>query len=855
MNINTEEVERTVSTFCPEQFTQIVLFDRTNQPAKVGYFSSPEELGQALEEQPDSGSVYFTPQRLHKGISARANGRFVPIKTATLVSDRDVTHYNWVLIDVDAVRPAGISSTNKEKEASKSVAANVSRFLLDKGWPKPAIGDSGNGFHLLFRTDLPTTKDNVYAVSQFLQQIAKKFDTEGAKIDTKVFNPSRIWRLYGTKTVKGDHTTERPHRFASLLQTPLSDDLVSLEQIQEIAGIEVSTAAGSQADWEEVVERWAEFHNFDVVKGKKGEKTKWTWQVCPLDETHDDSSAALIVSPSGHLTFKCFHTTCEKKTWADLDKRYPEYGKLWRTSSGGLTVGQDALFTYTDSERAFQKATQIINVTAQLRGTDNSGGGGTSGTGAIPVALAYGLNDVANGGRLVTENHQRLRHVGEWGEWLIWAGTHWERDVTNIVQERAKIISDKLLEEAAGVDDSAIKEKIKRFAGECANSKRISAAVAMAKSDVRVRVSAQDLDRNPYDLNLLNGTLDIKTRTLRPHSPHDLQLKLAKVEFDAQATCPRWLTFLDQIFLGDSSLIEYVQRAVGYSATGLVHEEKLFFGYGLGANGKSTFFNTLQSLMGDYAVIAAPGILNARANDPHPTDIADLKGARFAVINELKRGAPFDEERLKRLASRDKLKARLMHQNFFEFTPTHKLWVFGNHMPTLRGNDTGTWRRIMMIPFEANIPENQWDLSLPQKLAVELPGIFNWVLDGADKYLAGGLGQCDAVTVRTKAYRQEQDPLHEFLGRMCEYHPSYTSTMTTIYNSYLAWSEVQNERPFTKNMVSTMLTERGFPTKILGPRRVKVGLRVKQFTPQVSAAQAANVEEDEGFGFEVGGVK
>jgi putative DNA primase/helicase len=298
--------------------------------------------------------------------------------------------------------------------------------------------------------------------------------------------------------------------------------------------------------------------------------------------------------------------------------------------------------------------------------------------------------------------------------------------------------------------------------------------VAMAKSDLAI--GPEELDTDPWLFNVTNGTLDLQTGELREHRREDFVTKLAPVTFEPAATCPMWDEFLRTIFARNEELIGYMGRLVGYCLTGVPEEHILPFLYGDGANGKTTFCETILKLMGpDYGMKAAPDLLMAKRSESHPTERADLFGKRFVACIETEEGRRMAEALVKELTGGDRVRARRMREDFWEFTPTHHVWLASNHKPAVVGTDHGIWRRIKLIPFEVRIPKEEQDKKLPAKLAEELPGILNWALAGCLDWQRDGMQEPAIVGAATEDYAAEMDEVGQFIDACCELGPFITS--------------------------------------------------------------------------------
>ncbi|KKL83177.1 hypothetical protein LCGC14_1977380 [marine sediment metagenome] len=355
------------------------------------------------------------------------------------------------------------------------------------------------------------------------------------------------------------------------------------------------------------------------------------------------------------------------------------------------------------------------------------------------------------------------------------------------------------------MNDKALADHAKRTESEA----RIAAMIALAASEPGIPVRPAELDADPWLLNVQNGTLDLRTGTLRVHEGADLITKLAPVNYDPAAECPLWLAFLDRIMEGKASLIEFLQRSAGYSLTGDISEQVLFFFYGRGRNGKSTFLTTILTLLGDYGRQAAPGLLTMKRHDAHPTERADLMGARFVASIEVEQGRRLAEALVKELTGGDRQKARFMRGDFFEWEPTHKLYLAVNHRPVVTGTDLAIWRRIRLVPFSVRIPEEEQDRNLSAKLKGEASGILNWALEGCLAWQGDGLGAPLEVVEATASYRAEQDVLGAFIDDECTLAEDAKATAKSLYAAYREWSKAHGEEPATQTAFGLQLGERG----------------------------------------------
>ena len=246
---------------------------------------------------------------------------------------------------------------------------------------------------------------------------------------------------------------------------------------------------------------------------------------------------------------------------------------------------------------------------------------------------------------------------------------------------------------------------------------RIKAMVSLARTEPEIRVlKHEDLDRDPWLLNVANGTLNLKTGVLESHSRNDLISRLIPIDYSEAAACPRWLSFLERVTEGDDELIGFLQKAVGYSLTGLTLEQVIFMLYGVGSNGKSTLLNIILELLADYGRQTGTETLLVKRGDQIPNGVARLAGSRFVSAVETESGRRLAEGLVKQMTGGDRMTARFLHHEFFEFQPTFKLWLAVNHKPRITGSDHAIWRRIRLIPFTLTVPESERDPDLTEKL-------------------------------------------------------------------------------------------------------------------------------------------
>lgn len=434
--------------------------------------------------------------------------------------------------------------------------------------------------------------------------------------------------------------------------------------------------------------------------------------------------------------------------------------------------------------------------------------------------------DVANAERFARQHGDRLRFCHPFNKWLANDNRRWALDNVAEVDRCGKETARSIYREAAEEPTDTVRIELSKHAIRSESEARIRAMISLGKSEPGIPVLPEALDADPWLFNVENGTINLKTATLQPHNRADLITKLAPVVYEPTATAPTFDAFLARI-LPSESLRRFVQRAAGYSLTGDTREDVLLIAFGHGHNGKTSLMQTLQALMGDYAIQTRPETLMIKRTEGIPNDVAGLKGARLVAASEAEEGKRLAESLIKQLTGGDRISARFLHGEFFEFDPAFKIWLSTNHKPIIRGTDRGIWRRIRLIPFDVTIPDAECDETLPEKLRGELPGILNWALAGCRDWLENGLGMPDEVKQATQAYRDEMDIIGNWLTECCVEHRHASASANQLYASYLRWCEGNGEKSESQNKLGARLTERGYTRKPMrdGIHWLGIGLR------------------------------
>jgi putative DNA primase/helicase len=404
------------------------------------------------------------------------------------------------------------------------------------------------------------------------------------------------------------------------------------------------------------------------------------------------------------------------------------------------------------------------------------------------------------------------RYVHQLNTWRVWTGKRWADDVKGRVEQLALMVARDRLRAAADLPDEYERREEVKWALRSESVDKRRDLLAAASTMPELACLPEDFDRDPMLLNCLNGVVDLRSGELRPHDSKLMQSKLLPVPYDPKATCPRWLRFLEEVFDGSQDLADFVRRAVGYSLTGDTREHALLLLHGSGCNGKTVFLRTLLRLLGDYGASTdfATLTVDRERQAGIRNDIARLHGARLVTASETSDGVRFGEGVLKQLTGGDRVTARFLHREFFEFTPSFKLWLACNHRPRVRDSSEAFWRRIRLIPFTVSFRGRE-DKGLADTLAAELPGILAWAVRGCLEWQeAGDLCAPAEVLAATEGYRADEDQVERFLAECCLCSPEATCGARELYQAYQEWAQQGGEYVETQKRFGGRLSEKGY---------------------------------------------
>jgi len=443
----------------------------------------------------------------------------------------------------------------------------------------------------------------------------------------------------------------------------------------------------------------------------------------------------------------------------------------------------------------------------------------------------YHFTDMGNAERLIDLYGPDIRYCYLFKRWFVWDGNRWNGDNMGLLRRMCKNTVKSMYKEATALEDEKARKSLIQYALKCETVKKARDMIEFAQSEDDVPILPEDLDKEIYLINCLNGTVDLRTGELRPHRREDHMTKLVPANYNQSAKCPAWLDHLNKIMASNKDLIEFLQRAFGYCLTGDTSERKIFIEWGSGANGKSVTNDAVAMVMGDYAMRTPTETLLVKRNDGIPSDIARLKGARFVYASEAEQGKRLAESLIKDMSGGEKISARFLHQEWFEFYPEFKIWLGTNHKPIIRGTDQAIWDRIRLIPFNVRIPEDERipKTKLFEMFQNEIDGIFSWLVDGCLKWREAGLGMPEEVKVATSSYRNEMDLIQEFINDECIIGDTFQTPVKHLYAAYERWVNENGEKPISKKMFGVRLDEKGFDSyKAAKGIRVRIGIGINQ---------------------------
>ncbi|UYL10284.1 phage/plasmid primase, P4 family [Bdellovibrio sp. SKB1291214] len=418
--------------------------------------------------------------------------------------------------------------------------------------------------------------------------------------------------------------------------------------------------------------------------------------------------------------------------------------------------------------------------------------------------------------------HYELLYCAELG-WIKYNGQRWCRASDEVIKQFVRDTCRNMAHRA--LEDATLREEQRnRIAKAITSAGTIAAVERLARGDERHFCEVDIWDRSLYLLNTPGGTVDLKTGELRPHDPEDRIMQMTNAT--PRGECPNWIAFLNNITNGNEDLVAYLKRLAGYCLVGDPKEECLDFFYGGGGNGKGTFLEGLIHALGSYSATASMDTFTESLTSRHPTELAKLVGKRLVVAQEVDQGKRWNESLIKTLTGKDKISARFMRKDFFEFYPQFTLIIAGNHKPSFRAVDDAIRRRLHLVPFTVKIEAAQRDATLKEKWKEESDGILKWALDGCLEWQQVGLQPPEVITKATAEYLEEEDTFGIWLSECCIQGKDFQESASRLYRSYQCWKEQRGEGRRSMKSFSKILKERNFKQKRTSAGSVYLGLNL-----------------------------
>jgi len=498
-----------------------------------------------------------------------------------------------------------------------------------------------------------------------------------------------------------------------------------------------------------------------------------------------------------------------QKNYQQMDRIFRSsglYRKKWDEKRGQLLYSQLTL------ERAIASCDEVYNPTVPIESIAVK----TTNKKLKNTEPEFELTDTGNGLRFAHYFKDNVKYSKNRNKWSFWDGKVYREDTTNEIRRLADECIARMKKQAQSFDGEK-KQELLKWAKRTESNKQKTNMIAEAQHLRDIAIDVDYFDTQPDLINVENGIINLRNGELIAHNPDYHMSKIGFSSYAEDCEKPeRWLQFLNEITGNDQGLIDYLQKAVGYSLTASTREQCLFICYGNGCNGKSTFMDVITTLMGTYALnMQAESIMVKKHSAAVNTDIARLKGARFVTVAEPQEGMKLNESLIKQLTGGDKITARFLFAEEFEFRPEFKMWISTNHKPIISGTDNGIWRRIVLIPFTVKIPADKIDRNLSYRLRKELPQIMRWAVEGCIKWQKEGLtNQPVCISEASKEYREEMDVLAKFIEDCIKDGKEYEVIKANeLYEIYCEWAKTNNEYCHTNTRFGKEFLTR-YPNKI-----------------------------------------
>jgi putative DNA primase/helicase len=451
-----------------------------------------------------------------------------------------------------------------------------------------------------------------------------------------------------------------------------------------------------------------------------------------------------------------------------------------------------------------------------------------------PGLLYFSLNDHGNAQRVAAIYGPSMRYCHAFKKWLLWDGRRWRVDETEQARRWARLVMVKFLAQAvsSGNPDDYKSEasRLGNFASSSINARGITDMLTTLRSDPEIVIEPGELDTHPHLLNCLNGTVDLRTGAIGPHDPEHYITKLVHHGYRPEAKCERWLRFISEVMNGKQELVNYLQTALGYSLTGSTIEKAVFVLFGDGNNGKTTLLSTIRTLIPEYATLVQVDSLMTRSEESNnvKADLADLRGARYAMTSESEQGQSLSPAKLKRITQgMGIIKSVRKYENPIEFPETHKLWLDTNRKPKIPDADDGAiFNRLHPIPFTAIVPREKIDRDLPGKLLREAEGILAWAVAGAKLWHEHGLNKPPVIESATEEWREESDWVASFIDDRCVIGDGISAGASELFQAYRGWASDSGKKPCSREVFSEKMNGKGIDKKHMQAGTRYLGIRL-----------------------------
>jgi len=715
-------------------------------------------------------------------------------KAKTNTSDDGIQEVRHALLDFDPGRITDTPATDEERELSKQQAYAAAEWLKQYGLKSPLIAMSGNGYHADYKFHGGSTKEIPPVLRSFLLIMHDKFGIhepvplckkERLEVDISVHNPARICKIYGLLHHKGDDTDSRYNRLSFIEQGDdehlYYNDWTNIKAIVDewapkgtekkntVSMSIPSTTKGAKGNLSSKAGVYFLGKDDDVapvLDGVGPGKHTFT-NGCPLGDHGFGTDTVVFVSDDGGCWMNCKHDGCQNRT--DQEAR----------SALGLPEPK-----FTPKGLTNEQIMQLMNYEYTLD---------------VPVEqynpndlAEYPFTDLGNAKRFAAMFGTKLRYIKQFQDWKHFNGKVWVDDaldecgksaqqvwktipVIEVTQKNGKVLKN--------AEDST-------WHVQSQSGTRIREMVRLAQS--RLAADINTFDNNLMLFNCENGVLDLNSSNfdLMPHDPNQRLISLAPVVYDPTAKCPNFLKFIYQILDDDDDLVRTMQVWFGYCLTGDIREQKLPILHGEGNNGKSTLVTTILEIMGkQYGDTAPHNFLMEKSREEHPTELYNLMGKRLMVANESEETKTLRLALVKSLTGDDFITARRMRGDFFTFRRTSKLILVTNNLPNIKENSRAMRRRLMVVPFNVVIPDDEIDKDLGHQLLAEKSGILNWLLDGLKYWRAHGIFEPEAVKIATDKFHEDSNTFGEFLDECCELGPEERISRAEVRVLYGNWSD------------------------------------------------------------------